>query len=270
MKVCENVYQIKVEFNVTKTIKRYVYCYLIMGKKCYFIDAGVNGCKKNLEVLLQKKGRKIQEVEAIFLTHAHPDHIGGASEIKEESNCKIYCSEIEKKWAEDIDLEFKERPIPNFYELVNKSVIVDKVVQDNDRLLLENGITLRVIGAAGHSFGSVSYLWEEKGVLFSGDAIPNLNELPILVDREKSRQTLERFRKEKNIHICCPAWDRVYAGAEVKEQMKASQKYLEKLETCIQKAKKIYGDNMENVAAAVCHELGFDVAMINPLFKRSI
>lgn len=32
MKVCENVYQIKVEFNVTKTIKRYVYCYLIMGK----------------------------------------------------------------------------------------------------------------------------------------------------------------------------------------------------------------------------------------------
>ena len=108
MKVCENVYQIKVEFNVTKTIKRYVYCYLIMGKKCYFIDAGVNGCKKNLEVLLQKKGRKIQEVEAIFLTHAHPDHIGGASEIKEESNCKIYCSAIEKNGQRTLTLNLKK------------------------------------------------------------------------------------------------------------------------------------------------------------------
>ena len=271
MKVSDNVHQIKIEFQVTETVKRYVYSYLIIGKKCYLVDAGVVGCKETIKEYLKELGRSLDDIDAIFLTHAHPDHMGGAAEIVESTDCNIYISEAERKWVEDIDTQFKERPIPNFYGLVNKSVLVNKTVKDHDIFSLEAGMTLRVIQSTGHSFGSVSYLWEEKGVLFSGDAIPNLNDLPILVDMEASKKTLERLRNETSIKFCCPAWDRIYAGTEIVEQIQRSENFLEKLKVSVQKAEKQYCDNMENEKlSAICRNMGFEPAMINPLFKRSV
>ncbi len=41
MKICDTVHQLKVEFNVTPQVKRYVYVYIIEGKEGdYLIDAG--------------------------------------------------------------------------------------------------------------------------------------------------------------------------------------------------------------------------------------
>ncbi|MGN0158943.1 MAG: MBL fold metallo-hydrolase [Brotaphodocola sp.] len=271
MKVSDSVHQIKIEFEVTETVKRYVYLYLIVGKKCYLIDAGVAGCKKTIEAYLKNLGRDLSDIDAIFLTHAHPDHIGGASEIFEATGCKIYISETERKWVEDIDTQFQERPIPNFYKLVNKSVFVHETVKDDNIFSLESGMTLRVIASTGHSSGSVSYIWEETGILFSGDAIPNLSDLPILVDMESSIKTLERLCKEDTVNLCCPAWDRLYAGAEIADQLHRSESFLEKLKTSVQKAEKAYGDNMETEKlSAICKNMGFDPVMINPLFKQSV
>ena len=129
MKICENVYQIKIDFNVTPQIKRYVYVYLITGKSCYLIDAGVAGCEKIIGSYMKKLGRSLSEIKALFLTHAHPDHIGGAAQLKRISGCKIYASDIERKWIENIDVQFRERPIPNFYSLVNESVKVERVLK---------------------------------------------------------------------------------------------------------------------------------------------
>lgn len=44
-----NIQQIKIEFNVTPEIKRYVYIYLIVGEHCYLIDSGVAGAVNNPE-----------------------------------------------------------------------------------------------------------------------------------------------------------------------------------------------------------------------------
>ena len=35
MKICDNVHQIRIDFNVTEDIKRYVYIYIIEGKHLY-------------------------------------------------------------------------------------------------------------------------------------------------------------------------------------------------------------------------------------------
>ena len=49
MKICDTVYQLKVEFNVTPQVKRYVYVYIIEGKEGYYlIDAGVKDVRKKL------------------------------------------------------------------------------------------------------------------------------------------------------------------------------------------------------------------------------
>lgn len=67
---------------------------------------------------------------AIFLTHAHPDHIGTAYYVREKYGTKVFASRGERVWIENIDLQFAERPIPNFYGLAGKSTPVDHVVKD--------------------------------------------------------------------------------------------------------------------------------------------
>ena len=101
------------------------------------------GCEKQIIDYLDTIGRDISEIKGIFLTHAHPDHIGSAAWFQENTGCKIYASEGEKRWIEDIDLEFKERPIPNFYKLAGRSSKVDVVVKDGDVIELEDGIKVR-------------------------------------------------------------------------------------------------------------------------------
>lgn len=271
MKVCENVYQIKIEFKVTEKVKRYVFLYLITGEKCYLIDAGVTGSGEAVKRCIDKLGRSFCDINAVFLTHAHPDHIGGAAEIKKASGCEIYISQREKKWAEDIDLQFTERPIPNFYGLVGSSVLADKTVNNGDKFSLEDGITLRVIGSAGHSDGSVSYLWEEKGILFSGDAIPNLKDLPILTDIKESKETLKRLKGEKGVKFCCPAWDEIYTGDEMEKKLLCGEKYLEKFEISVKNAEKQHFNCTESEKlSAVCENMGFEREKMNPLFKRSV
>ena len=111
------VHQIKIDFRVTEQVSRFVYVYILEADSLYLIDSGVFGCEKQIMDYLDSIGRNNAEIKGIFLTHAHPDHIGSAAWFQEHTGCRIYASEGEKRWIEDIDLQFKERPIPNFYQL---------------------------------------------------------------------------------------------------------------------------------------------------------
>lgn len=87
------IHQVKINFNVTPEIKRFVYVYIIAGEKgCYLIDSGVSGSETIIEKELTQMGRSISDVKALFITHAHPDHIGGAAVLKRASGCQIYAS----------------------------------------------------------------------------------------------------------------------------------------------------------------------------------
>ena len=150
------IHQIKIDFHVTEQISRFVYVYLLEADSLYLIDSGVFGCEKQIMDYLDSIGRNISDIKGIFLTHAHPDHIGSAAWFQEHTGCKIYASEGEKRWIEDIDLQFKERPIPNFYQLAGKSSKVDVVVKDGDKIDLEDYVSVSVIRTAGHLVGGLS------------------------------------------------------------------------------------------------------------------
>ena len=50
MKINDRVYQLRVQFNITPEITRYVYVYIITGKKGgYLVDAGVKGGEKKVK-----------------------------------------------------------------------------------------------------------------------------------------------------------------------------------------------------------------------------
>ena len=40
------IHQLKIDFNVTENIKRFVYVYIIEAGHCYLVDSGVFGCEK--------------------------------------------------------------------------------------------------------------------------------------------------------------------------------------------------------------------------------
>ncbi len=204
------IQQIKIVFNVTPEIERYVYMYLIIGENCYLIDSGVDGAEYEVEKYLADYGKSFSDIKAIFLTHSHPDHIGSAAKIKEKSGCKVYASQGEARWIENIDKQFEERPIPNFYSLVNKSVELDGILSDNDIIELEQGITINAIKTSGHSCDELSYVLIENNCIFVGDAIPVKGDIPIWINEKDSIRSLKLLKSMNNIDKFYPAWDKSY------------------------------------------------------------
>ena len=211
------VHQIRIPFNVTEHIRRFVHVYLLEADLLYLIDSGVAGSERQIMENIAGIGRDVSEIRGIFLTHAHPDHIGSARWFQERTGCLIYASAGEKGWIEDVDLQFRERPIPNFYQLAGKSSRVDVTVKDGDRLMPEPGLAIRVIRTAGHSADAVSYLADRH--LFTGDAVPVPGDVPILIDERETRKTLALLKKLEGVDVYCPAWDRICSRTEMMKKL---------------------------------------------------
>jgi len=59
------------------------------------IDAGLPAYRPQLEAALLQIGRRIEDVEAVVLTHAHIDHIGFAQILQDERGIPVYAHEAE-------------------------------------------------------------------------------------------------------------------------------------------------------------------------------
>lgn len=267
MQICQTVYQIKIPFSVTPTIHRFVYVYVIIGKYVYLIDTGVAGSEIVIEKFLQSHDRQITDINGIFLTHCHPDHIGAAYTLKEKSGAKVYACNETKEWAEDIDLQYKKRPIPNFYTLVNQSVIIDSLITDNSIILLEEGITLQTIHTPGHSPDSYSLHLLEENILFIGDALPVKGEIPIYVNKKQVLESLQRILDISNISLYCPAWDRIYTPKEILSIVLDAKSMIEKIDSYIT----THGKDLDsNYLTLLCIELEIAEGQQNPLFIKTI
>ncbi len=54
------------------------------------IDAGLSGYRSSLEPALAEMGLSIDDVKAIVLTHADPDHVGFAGELQQTHGIPVY------------------------------------------------------------------------------------------------------------------------------------------------------------------------------------
>ena len=271
MRIGEYVHQIRIDFQVTPEVQRYVYVYLLIGEKCCLIDAGVAGSEAVISAYMKKLGRDISEIKALFLTHAHPDHIGAVAAIKKISGCEVYASEKERRWIEDIDTQYKERPIPNFYRLVEKSIKVDHSIKEEQNVEVQRGMTLQVMETSGHSDGSLSWLWNEQKILFCGDAIPASDDVPIFTDVMKSQESIKKIMNRADIRTLCPAWDHIYEEGEWREFCRTQLEILERMRQCGAQIVTRHGQlSQDEMIQFFMKQMGWEAEKTNPLLRRSI
>ncbi|MBO4317814.1 MAG: MBL fold metallo-hydrolase [Mailhella sp.] len=261
-----NVHTIRIDFHVTATIERFVYVYVVEAEHIYLIDPGVFGSERQILECLANIGKDASDIKGIFLTHAHPDHIGSAAWFQEQTGCKIYASEGEKRWIEDIDLQFKERPIPNFYGLAGKSSRVDVTVKGGDLIKPEEGLEIAVFSTPGHSHGDVSYLVDRK--LFIGDAVPVKGDIPIFINETEIRKTLGMLEAIPWVESYYPAWDHVYSRDEMKSMLRDAREIIDLLKSAVKETDE--GMELPVLTDLVSGRLHMPMLKTNPLFMRTV
>ena len=277
MQITDRIHALKIPFQITdpsgRKVPRFVYVYLIYGKRICLIDCGVASSEKIILDYLQRTGRRPEEISLIILTHSHPDHIGAARAIKSISGCTVAAHAAEKSWIEDVDLQERERPVPGFKSLVGGSVHVDQTLQDGDLLDLD-GISMQVMHTPGHSSGSICLWLPEEGALFSADAVPIPGSMPVFQDILASVRSIQRLGRVRGIKFLLSAWDEPRLEGDAYRVMDEGLAYLQRIHNAVLKVAGGAGGSDKGLdAMELCRrtlaELGLPEAMANPLVARS-
>ena len=127
--------------------------------KAVLIDAGLN-----TELMLDFIRREGLSLEAVLLTHGHPDHLVGAADVAEATGADVYLHSIEAKVVEMMP------------EMILAMLGIDELKTPDEFKPLEDGqvlelagLTIKVLHTPGHSPGSVSFLIGDS--LFDGDLV---------------------------------------------------------------------------------------------------
>lgn len=67
------------------------------------VDQGFSG--KKLEKKLASMGVEVETIDAVFISHHHGDHGGGAGICQRKWNLQVYCNE---RTAQELDLDFEK------------------------------------------------------------------------------------------------------------------------------------------------------------------
>ena len=164
MKLTDKIHLLRIDFEITlspeKKLPRFVNVIIVFGDKIILIDTGVKGSEGKIFDYIRQNGRDKAEISTVILSHSHPDHIGSAAKIKELTGCRVLAHNAEKDWIENIDLQNSERPVPGFYTLVDRPVIMDSFLSVGDEIKAAENLTMKIMHAPGHSKGSLNILFK--------------------------------------------------------------------------------------------------------------
>ena len=141
------------------------------------VDCGTKGAPKKLVAALAEIGAAPADVTRIVLTHAHPDHAGGAEALRRASGAPLSIHTADASYARAGTPPPRDRSFW-FGRLLQRLPggefpAVDVADELVDGQVLDVAGGLRVVHTPGHSPGHVSLLHEPSGVLITGDALWN-------------------------------------------------------------------------------------------------
>ena len=163
-------------------------CWVLItdGDGVTLVDTGFPGDKERVIASLGKIGRAPADVEAVVLTHAHPDHIGSAEYFRSQVGRPVWVHEQEEANATGQHVE--QVSVPTLLKMAwRPSVLVWFVqagiglkaaqVQRLGAVETFSGGALDVPGhplavhTPGHTFGHAVLHLPDRGVLVAGDAL---------------------------------------------------------------------------------------------------
>lgn len=274
MQLTPNIHLLQIDFEIPiahdKKLARFVNVIIILGDKIMLIDTGVKGSETKIAEYLKSIGRDLSEIDQIIISHSHPDHIGSAAQLKVLTGCNILAHKAEQRWIEHIETQNTERPVPGFFGLVDHSVIIDAFLENGDKIIIDNTLTLEIIHAPGHSAGSLNLLFCEKNILFTADSIPLKNDIPNYDNYNELRNSLNNIKKLlPNCNYLLTSWTPAIDNREQMIQLFTDGKtYMDKLNEVVLKNYATALPELENCKQTV-EELGLPPFFANPIVDKA-
>ncbi len=144
-------------------------CYLVQGtKKNILIDTDWAGTLLKFFKSLGEHNLKVQDIDYLFITHYHPDHMGLAQDLM-NYGIKLVVLDTQLKYIHKSDYIFKRQKV-QFKSINDKEIVVLPVTKSRN-FLRKCGIDGEILSTPGHSECSVSYILD-NGEAFVGDLYP--------------------------------------------------------------------------------------------------
>lgn len=156
--------------------------YLVGAEKLLLVDPATTDPKDQPKLLslIDELSREGRDVEAVVLTHHHPDHIGGTRAVLAHTDAPLWAHE--ETIARLPDLGF------------------DRALKNGDRIELGTGGVVRVMHTPGHAPGHIVLLQEKHRAIIAGDMVSTAS--TILIDPDDGgdmAEYLESLEKMKKL-----------------------------------------------------------------------
>ena len=194
---------------------RYTNWYLLeAGGRLTVLDAGLPGDWRAFSSALSRLGHSLTDIDAVLITHHHPDHRGNAERIR-EAGARVLAHPADAPYVRG-ERRLSSRGIVRYlwhpwyvrymaHLLANRVTRVPAVAQLDE---LADGEVIdvpgfpRVIHAPGHTAGSCALFLEDRSLLFSGDALvtldmtrgrtgPRIIRGPVTEDADRAMESLD-------------------------------------------------------------------------------
>lgn len=123
--------------------------YLILGDRPGLVDTGSGPPDNPLKLMIRKAGANPESIRSVIITHNHPDHTGGLSEL---TGMQVQVFTHPSATAN----------IPRGFEI--------KPVMDNETVNIGH-LTFKILHTAGHTSDGICLYNHPYQILFSGDIV---------------------------------------------------------------------------------------------------
>ncbi len=258
--ICALRHEFSIPLAPGKALPRWVNSYVLLRRQWTAIDAGVSG---SAGAILEATSGTLG---TLLLTHGHPDHLGGAASLVQQTGCSVAASLAERDWIETPEKQLSARPVPGFWNLVEGGVSIDATLTDGDACPGDSA--LQVVATPGHSPGHQAFWDADARVLFAGDAIPVPGEMPIYDNGPATRASLERLLK-LDVAVLLSAWDSPKHGAAAHEAIHLGVAMVDTVARCVEETGTETND-LPTLTRHVAQTLGLPAELAGPMLARTV